>query len=248
MGVVCAMEVRSRAPFSRLLISNRDDSMAYPRASERRLQRVREERNTSWPVVRLALFRAQLRRAIDAPQICAASPLQPATHPNAEVANTKTSSPALIDLLRAFFKLLAIKTLLLAIQSGPKMWIGRRSAPRIQNCNHSSANRKSFSRAEWEDFMREVNVRHVIAVNPEVHIDERNRLGLPIESFCASVVALQNVGIPVAAVICPPPTCINSLGEGQGSNDAYRREEVDQIAVRIAKEHGTIAPGLIGRL
>jgi hypothetical protein len=123
VGAVRTTEVRSRTSFSGLLSPNRADSTAYPCASERRLQRVGEERNTLRPVVQIAFFRAQLLRAIDAPQIFAASPLHPATHPNAAVPNTNTSNPALIVLLRMFFKVLATITPLLALQFGRKMRI-----------------------------------------------------------------------------------------------------------------------------
>jgi hypothetical protein len=110
MSAVGGTEARSCASFSGLLISKRANSMAYPCASERRLQRRGEERRTWQPVLRTTFFRAQLLRAIDAPQSFSESPLQPATHPNTEAPNTSTSSPAQIVLLRTF-RILVTKTL-----------------------------------------------------------------------------------------------------------------------------------------
>jgi hypothetical protein len=123
MGAVRGTKTGSYALLSGLLISNRVDSAAYPCANERRLQRVGEERTTSQCVVRSAFFRTQLLRAIDVPQIFAALPLHPAMHPNAEVANTTTSNPALIVLLLAFLKVLATRILVVALQFRPKMRI-----------------------------------------------------------------------------------------------------------------------------
>jgi hypothetical protein len=72
----------------------------YPCASERRLQRADEERTTSQSLFRVDFFRAQVFRAIDAPQGFSESPFHPATQPNAEALNTNTRSPAVIVLLR----------------------------------------------------------------------------------------------------------------------------------------------------
>ncbi len=104
MGAVRRTGVRSRTSFCGLLISKRANSTAYPCASERRLQRPGEECSTWQPAIQLGFLRAQLLRAIDAPQTFGESPFHPATHPNAAAPNTSIRSPAVTVLLRTFFR------------------------------------------------------------------------------------------------------------------------------------------------
>ena len=95
---------RSRTSVSGLLISNRVNSRVYPCASERRLQRPGEERATPHRVARIGFFCAHPFRAIEAPHDFGKSLLHPAMHPNAETPNTNINSPAVIVLLRTFFR------------------------------------------------------------------------------------------------------------------------------------------------
>jgi hypothetical protein len=109
VGAVRKTEARSRTSFSGLLTSKDANSTACPCARERRLQRPGAERAISQPLVGIGLFRAQLLRSTSARQSFGESPLHPATHPNVEAPNTTTSSPALIVLLRTFFRTLGTK-------------------------------------------------------------------------------------------------------------------------------------------
>jgi hypothetical protein len=129
MGAAGVTEARSCASFSGLLISNPANSMAYPCAMERRLQRRGEERTTWQPVVRTGFFSARLLRMIDPPQSFGESPLHPATHPNAEAPNTSISSPALI-LLHTFFRVLFTKTLFSCGLVPWQMRVCQKTAPR----------------------------------------------------------------------------------------------------------------------
>jgi hypothetical protein len=110
MGAVRRPEVRSRNSFSGLLISKHANSTACRCASERRLQRPGTERAVSQPFVPMHFFLAQRLCATKALQSFGESPLHPATHPSVEAPNTSTSSPAVVVLLRTFFRTLSTQT------------------------------------------------------------------------------------------------------------------------------------------